>query len=68
MSMVSELFTDTEARILEIYVKKERKEVIKDIETVIPMIDEPEMKDNCESLVIKLKSMDDRDFNDLDLY
>ena len=67
MSKVSEILTDTEARILEIYVKKERKEVIKDIETVIPMIDEPEMKDNCESLVLKLKAMDDKDFDELDL-
>ena len=67
MSKVSEILTDTEARILEIYVKKERKEVIKDIETVIPMIDEPEMKDNCESLVIKLKAMEDQDFDNLDL-
>ena len=67
MSKVSEVFTDTEARILEIYVRKERKEVIKDIETVIPMVEEPEMKDNCESLLIKLKAMEDQDFDNLNL-
>lgn len=65
--MVSHIFTDTEERILAIYVKKERKEVIKDIETVIPFIDEPEMKDNCESLIQKLNAMEDRDFEELDL-
>ena len=67
MSKVSEIFTDTEERILEIYVRKERKEVIKDIETVIPMVEEPEMKDNCESLLIKLKAMEDQDFDNLNL-
>ena len=67
MSKVSEVFTDTEARILEIYVRKERKEVIKDIETAFPLVEEPEMKDNCESLLLKLKAMEDQDFDNLDL-
>lgn len=67
MSKVSNIFSDTEARILNIYVKKERKEVIREIETAMPLVTEPELVDNCKSLVNKLKEMDDREFDNLDL-
>ena len=67
MSKVSEIFTDTEERILDIYVRKERKEVIHDIETAMPLITDPEITDNCKSLLNKLKAMDDQDFDNLDL-
>ncbi len=67
MSRISNIFSDTEARILNIYVKKERKEVIREIETAMPLVTEPELVDNCKSLVNKLKEMDDREFDNLDL-
>lgn len=67
MRKVSEIFTDTEERILDIYVRKERKEVIQDIETAMPLITDPELSDNCKSLLIKLQSMNDQDFDNLDL-
>lgn len=67
MSKVSNIFSDTEARILNIYVKKERKEVIREIETAMPLVTEPELVDNCKSLVNKLKEMEDREFDNLDL-
>lgn len=67
MRKVSEIFTDTEERILDIYVRKERREVIQDIETAMPLITDPELSDNCKSLLIKLQSMNDRDFDNLDL-
>jgi hypothetical protein len=67
MSKVSNIFSDTEARILNIYVKKERKEVIREIETAMPLVTEPELVDNCKSLVNKLKEMEDREFDMLDL-
>ena len=67
MSKVSEIFTDTEERILDIYVRKERREVIQDIETAMPLITDPELSDNCKSLLIKLQSMNDQDFDNLDL-
>ena len=38
MKPISEIFTDNEARILDIYVRKERKEVLHDIETALPLI------------------------------
>jgi len=50
-----------------IYVKKERKEVIREIETAMPLVTEPELVDNCKSLVNKLKEMGDREFDNLDL-
>ena len=56
---------DTETRILDIYVRKERKEVIREIETTIPLVTEPELVDNCKSLVNKLKAIDDRDYDNL---
>ncbi len=67
MRKVSEIFTDTEERILDIYVRKERREVIQDIETAMPLITDPELSDNCKSLLIKLQSMNDQDFDNLDL-
>jgi len=67
MSKVTEIFTDTEARILDIYVRKERKEVIHDIETAMPLITDPELSDNCKSLLLKLEAMEDQDFDNLDL-
>ena len=67
MIKVSEIFTDTEERILDIYVRKERREVIQDIETAMPLITDPELSDNCKSLLIKLQSMNDQDFDNLDL-
>ena len=67
MSKVSNIFSDTEARILNIYVKKERQEVIREIETAMPLVTEPELVDNCKSLVNKLKEMEDREFDMLDL-
>lgn len=67
MKPISEIFTDTEERILDIYVRKSRKEVIKDIETAMPLITDPELCDNCKSLLLKLQSMSDQDFDNLDL-
>ena len=67
MKPISEIFTDNEARILDIYVRKERKEVLHDIETALPLITEPELCDNCKSLMLKLQSMSDQDFDNLDL-
>ena len=67
MRKVSEIFTFTEERILDIYVRKERREVIQDIETAMPLITDPELSDNCKSLLIKLQSMNDQDFDNLDL-
>ncbi len=67
MRKVSEIFTDTEERILDIYVRKERREVIQDIENAMPLITDPELSDNCKSLLIKLQSMNDQDFDNLDL-
>ena len=67
MRKVSEIFTETEERILDIYVRKERREVIQDIETAMPLITDPELSDNCKSLLIKLQSMNDQDFDNLDL-
>lgn len=67
MSTISELFTDTEGRILDIYVRKSRKEVIKDIETAMPLITDPELSDSCKSLLYKLQAMEDQDFDNLDL-
>lgn len=67
MKTISEIFTDTEERILDIYVRKDRKEVIKDIETAMPLITDPELNDNCKSLLLKLQAMSDGDFDNLDL-
>ncbi len=67
MKTISEIFTDTEERILDIYVRKDRKEVIRDIETAMPLITDPELSDNCKSLLLKLQAMSDGDFDDLDL-
>ncbi len=43
------------------------KEVIRDIETAMPLITDPELSDNCKSLLLKLQAMSDGDFDDLDL-
>lgn len=67
MKTISEIFTDTEERILDIYVRKDRKEVIRDIETAMLLITDPELSDNCKSLLLKLQAMSDGDFDDLDL-
>ena len=50
-----------------IYVRKEKREVVQDIETAMPLITNPELSDNCKSLLIKLQSMNDQDFDNLDL-
>ena len=43
------------------------KEVIRDIEIAMPLITDPELSDNCKSLLLKLQAMSDGDFDDLDL-
>jgi hypothetical protein len=65
MRAVSQIFTDTEKRILDIYVRKERREVMRDIETALPLVTDPELNDNCKSLINKLKDMEDQEFDNL---
>ena len=67
MSMVSELFTHDELCILDIYVRRTRKEVIEKIESAIPEVDDPMLVDHCKSLAAKLSGMGDEDYNILDL-
>ena len=66
MIMVSETFTHDECMIIEMYLRKSRREVINDIETAIPYLEELEMHKVCDKLVNKLKEMSDESFDDMD--
>ena len=67
MSMVSEILTYDESRILNMYARKPREEVIENIEFVLPYIPDTEMKDNCKSLLNKLRALSNKDYDELDV-
>lgn len=60
-------FDDDDFGIIEIFIKKERKEVIDDIREAIERIDDGDMKDKCNKLKEKLEQMSDKDFNSLEI-
>ena len=67
MSSISEILTFEESRVLHIYAKKTREEVIGSIEFVLPYITDNEMKDVVKSLLDKLHSISNEDFEELDV-
>jgi len=65
--MISNMFTDTEERIMDLYKRRTRLEVISHIETALILVNDPDMIDECQNLLIKLKEMRDEDYLNLDL-
>lgn len=65
--MISNMFTDTEERIMDLYSRRSRLEVISHIETALILVKDPDMIDECQNLLIKLKEMKDEDYLNLDL-
>ena len=57
--MISNMFTDTEERIMDLYKRRTRLEVISHIETALILVNDPDMIDECQNLLIKLKEMRD---------
>ena len=67
--MIGEIITFEECQILNMYVRKDRKEVIEEIEKVLPDIKEDDevMFEMVQTLLKKLNNMTDESFKELDL-
>ena len=67
--MIGEIITFEECQILSMYVRKSRKEVIEEIEKVLPDIkdDDEVMFEMVQTLLKKLNNMTDESFKELDL-
>ena len=67
--MIGEIITFEECQILSMYVRKNMKEVIEEIEKVLPDIKEDDevMFEMVQTLLKKLNNMTDESFKELDL-
>ncbi len=67
--MIGEIITFEECQILSMYVRKNRKEVIEEIESLLPDIKEDDevMYGLTQTLLKKLNNMTDESFKELDL-
>ncbi len=61
------VFTDYEERIMDLYKRRTRLEVISHIETALILVKDPDMIDECQNLVNKLKEMKDEEYLNLEL-
>ncbi len=66
MGNIITIINEDERCILEMYIRKGRKEVIGNIEEAMPYVDS-DIKETCEELLKKLQNMSDEDFDNLDL-
>lgn len=60
-------FDDDDFGIIEIFIKKQRKEVIDEIKEAIEHIDDGEMKGKCIKLKEKLEKLSDKEFDSLEI-
>ena len=60
-------FNVEEVNLICIFARKNRGEVIGDIERALPYLDDPDMKELSHRIIEKLKNMTDEEFEQLEL-
>lgn len=65
--MISDMFTDNEERLINMYARRPRTEVIRQIEMALAFVNDPVMIDSANALLQKLNGMTDVDYYNLDL-